>query len=297
MPAVKGCIQAAMVLADSGFSTMSIDSWQQCTRPKVQGTWNLHLALPVLDFMVILSSACGVIGHVGQSNYAAGNTFQDAVARYRVASGQKTVSLDLGIILGQGYVAENENVMESLLRLNLLHPLAITEVFALLDYYCNPAVKITLDESQTITGLKLPKDVISDGKDIPSAIQKPLFRCLLQGAPSWDAGTSPVSKALSFKQSFIEAASLDEVSIIASNAFRAKLCRVLGMVAGSIHEESSLISYGVDSLVGMELRNWLEWELGAVLTVFEILGGASAIEIGKIVASKSIFCDELRLRR
>jgi hypothetical protein len=45
---------------------MSYDDWITCTRAKIQGSWNLHEALPKhLDFFVMLSSISGIIGNPG----------------------------------------------------------------------------------------------------------------------------------------------------------------------------------------------------------------------------------------
>jgi hypothetical protein len=84
---------------------MEYEDWLCATRPKTIGSWNLHNALPNdMDFLIFLSSAAGVIGNRGQANYAAGNAFQDALARHRSAHGMHTVSLDLGPIIGAGMV-------------------------------------------------------------------------------------------------------------------------------------------------------------------------------------------------
>ncbi len=82
---------------------MTYDDWVTATRPKIQGSQNLHDLMPQdMDFFVFLSSSAGVIGARGQANYAVGNTFQDALAAYRRSKGLKAVSLDLGLILGAG---------------------------------------------------------------------------------------------------------------------------------------------------------------------------------------------------
>ena len=81
---------------------MSIDEWREPIRPKVQGSLNLHEALPSgLDFFVLLSSAAAIFGNGGQANYAAANTFQDAIAGYRTACGEHGVSLNIGYVLGR----------------------------------------------------------------------------------------------------------------------------------------------------------------------------------------------------
>ena len=70
---------------------MSFDEWRLALQAKVQGTWNLHHALPNLDFFIMLSSLLGVIGNPGQANYTAAGAFQDAFARHRIAKGLPAV--------------------------------------------------------------------------------------------------------------------------------------------------------------------------------------------------------------
>lgn len=43
-----------------------------------------------------------------QANYTAGGTFQDAIARRRAARGLPCITVDLGMVDGVGYVAENK---------------------------------------------------------------------------------------------------------------------------------------------------------------------------------------------
>lgn len=110
MPVIKGVIQAAMVLKHSIFENMDYESWIAATRPKIQGSWNLHNLMPKdLEFFIMLSSVTAIIGNRGQANYCAGNTFQDALAHYRVASNLPAVSIDLGAVREIGWVAENKD--------------------------------------------------------------------------------------------------------------------------------------------------------------------------------------------
>lgn len=83
--------------------------WQRAILPKVAGTMNLHRHLPSLDFFIMLPSMTGITGHVSQANYAAGNTFQDALGRDRTAHGQPAVVLDLGPVSSVGFVAEADD--------------------------------------------------------------------------------------------------------------------------------------------------------------------------------------------
>lgn len=108
---------------------MSHEAWKQTLQPKVAGTRNLCQAFSAqdatpLDFFIILSSAIGVIGNFGQANYAAASTYQDAVAHYYYGSsascgGLPVITIDVGMILGVGYVAENSTAAARLKKLGI----------------------------------------------------------------------------------------------------------------------------------------------------------------------------------
>lgn len=109
MPRIKGVIQAAMVLRDGLFESMSYENWVQATRPKIDGSWNLHETMPKdLDFFVMLSSISGIMGNRGQSNYCAGNTYQDALAHHRRSLGLTAHTIDLGAVREMGWLEEND---------------------------------------------------------------------------------------------------------------------------------------------------------------------------------------------
>ncbi|RDL32026.1 Reducing type I polyketide synthase [Venustampulla echinocandica] len=291
MPPVKGCIQASMVLRDSTFANMSFQEWEESVMPKVEGSWNLHVSLPKgMDFFILLSSVCGVFGNPGQSNYAAGNTYQDALAHHRVACGEKATALDLGVILAEGVVAENTQLMDHLMRQGIMLPVSQPELFALLDYHCDPSLTPSeATQAQVITGLDLPARVLARGKEIPYPIRQPLFRNMHQIDASGQPSSNTSSQALDYKTLFAGATSLVEAGLLVSEGLRKKLSRVLGIPQDNIELNNRVESYGVDSLVAVELRNWLAKEMSADVAVFEILGGNTLVAVGLTVASKSSY--------
>ncbi|KAL6816622.1 putative polyketide synthase [Trichoderma sp. SZMC 28015] len=117
LPPVRGVVQGAMLLRDAIFEQMTLADWHGGLRPKVDGTWNLHTefaAQGTLDFFVMLSSVSGVLGIASQTNYAAGGSYEDAMATWRQSKGLPGVSIDLGPIADVGYVAETAKVAERL---------------------------------------------------------------------------------------------------------------------------------------------------------------------------------------
>lgn len=107
LPPIRGVVQSAAVLNDSIYGNMTHGLWQKAIAPKIQGFWLLHELFPKnMDFFVMLSSIAGVVGNRSQANYAAGNKFQDAQAKYRREQGLPAVSVDLGLMLEIGIIAE-----------------------------------------------------------------------------------------------------------------------------------------------------------------------------------------------
>ena len=136
---------------------MNLDDFNAALRPKVQGSWNLHSQLPRgMDFFILLSSLNGVLGSRSQSNYGAANTYEDTLAKHRIKHGEKAVSLDIGMINSVGFVAERQEVMDSQL-LTGLSGIEETQLHALLDYHCNPALPLLSPlRSQVMIGIEHP---------------------------------------------------------------------------------------------------------------------------------------------
>jgi natural product biosynthesis luciferase-like monooxygenase protein len=82
---LDGVVHSAGVISDNFIINKTAKEFREVLGPKVLGTMNLDLAtqsLP-LDFFIMFSSVSGLLGNVGQCDYATANAFMDWFALYR----------------------------------------------------------------------------------------------------------------------------------------------------------------------------------------------------------------------
>ena len=265
---------------------MSHADWRVGTDCKTVGSWNLHTLLPRdLDFFIMLSSASGIVGLRGQANYASGNTYMDALARHRVALGERAVSLDLGAMTDDGLLAENTDLLSRVLAYGALNPISREQCFATLDYYCNPALpKMTLPQSQPIIGLGTGA---GPGLDGIALSRQAMFRHLHQKDDRIVFSDAITEEKIDVRQLLLAATSAADAAAVVSQALIRKLSKTLAALQNDVEMHKPLAAYGVDSLLALELRSWIAKEFLADVAVFEISGGSTFSTVGLLVAARS----------
>ncbi|PCH00416.1 Acyl transferase/acyl hydrolase/lysophospholipase [Penicillium occitanis (nom. inval.)] len=288
MPPILGVIQSAAVLEDSIYDNMTYKQWADATRPKIQGSWLLHHLLEEakqeLQFFVMLSSIAGVVGNRSQANYASGNTYQDALATYRRQLGLPAVSVDLGLMLGIGLIAEERGGTTNLKKWEAV---GINEQ----EFHAVMTAAMAENNSlpaQVICGLPTGGILQSENLDRPFYFDDSRFSLLrrkdvdetLSKQDENDTADSPSSQ-------LSRAESMRDAIDIITTAVCQRLARGLQTAAENIDANKPLHSYGVDSLMAVEIRTWITVNLQADISLFDILSGVSVAALAVKIAAKS----------
>lgn len=291
LPKIKGVIQMAMVLRDIVFEKMSYDEWVIPVGPKVQGTWNLHQYFGrdrPLDFMVICSSSSGIYGYPSQAQYASGNTYQDALSRYRQSQGLKSISVNLGIMRDVGVLAEsgttgNIKLWEEVLGIRepafhaLMKSLINQQTFGAAGSW--PA--------QVCTGLGTADIMATHGLGRPEYFNDPRFGPLAVTSVESGVTAEGQNSTASLVTQLGKVTSLDQAADIITEALVGKTAEILQIPPSEVDPSRPLYRYGVDSLVALEVRNWITRELKANMALLEILAAVPISSFAGKIAEKS----------
>ncbi|KAK8054747.1 polyketide synthase [Apiospora phragmitis] len=285
MPPVRGVIHGAMVLRDVLFEKMTYDQYTTVIESKVQGAWNFHRALcnAPLDFFVAISSAAGAVGNRGQAAYAAANCFLNAFVQYRLSQGLPASSMDLTAISDTGYLAEDAEKAAEVAKNLGGDTICEAEVLALLGTAIDGRMA-ALCNNHTVTGMRITPSAqpfwTTDAK----------FKHLreaAEAAAAADASLGASSKIVSYNAAVKSAQSAAEAEQVVCDGLVYKLAAVMMMEEEDLDVTRSLSYYPLDSLVAIEIRNFITREFEATLQVLELLSSGSIQTLAKAVCIKS----------
>jgi acyl transferase domain-containing protein/aryl carrier-like protein len=264
LPALRGVIHAAMVLEDSLLLNLDRALMRRVLAPKVEGAWNLHrqtLNRP-LDFFILFSSLSSVFGHAGQGNYAAANAFLDSLAHYRRARNLPGLTINWGYLGEVGYLAERQKLGEQLERKGVLS-FTVRQALALLER--------ALQRQWTQISVMRVDWSRWRGLGVTGQVSPRFAHLLKERAASADSGQPNALPTLAA----LRAGEPAERRRLLDVLMRDKLSRVLGTTPSRLDGEKPLLNLGLDSLMAVELRNWIEGELQVNLPIVELMRSPS----------------------
>ncbi len=259
--------------------------FRTCLYSKFYGTINLSKAFesPGPDFFIMLSSAAGIVGTKAQGNYAAASAFQDAMAHSKSKSCTHYLSLDLGMIIDSNAIALHAERRRSLIRQGLI-PLKLENIIALLEYSMSASAR--QDRCKQLA-IGFNRQSLSS-QQRSRTLQNPIFSHL-----PYEAGrgaTKQVSGTIvSVKEAINAAANMGEVHSIVAGAVCRQLYVLLALEYDKISLDSSITDFGLDSLIAIELRNWITRTLQAVIQTSDIFDAPNLRALIKTVSSRSVF--------
>lgn len=287
LPPVRGCIQCSFVLKDGAFESMSHQDWQAALAPKVSGSWNLHELLPHVDFFLMLSSITGIVGNRSQANYNAGNNFQDALARYRVANGMRGSSVNLGAVIGIGFIAENSEYAGKH-TFKAANPQTEEEVLATVEHLIDLRHQSAAapDNAQLVCGLRTPTSYSLSNEDQPAHLGYPMFSKIPPSSGNPNAPGAEVGASEIRTRDLLQASTdQNDATKLVHKAIRNKMADLLNVSEDSFDDSLNVRANGVDSLIEMEFRTWITKELGATVPLKDLAKDLTQLSARIIVLS------------
>ncbi|KAI1128026.1 putative polyketide synthase [Nemania abortiva] len=257
LPPIHGVVHGALQLSDKLLENTTYEDWGTITGPRVQGAWNLHELLPTnLDFFILLGSFIGDTGNTGQSIYAGTSSFYEAFAHYRSARGQYTVCVALPVVLDVGYVADNN--LGELLKGSLGATLTMADIRTIIKGIVMGQSSSLFHHNHKAAAFRmyLNGQSVQDGPwrywhPVHTKERLKAERQRKATAGGGGMGSNMYSNLWTTAENPLEGL---------TEALITKISAMIMMDRDELGPEVPLASYGLDSLVSVELRNWIRRE-------------------------------------
>ncbi|MDI5940201.1 SDR family NAD(P)-dependent oxidoreductase, partial [Micromonospora sp. DH15] len=242
-------IHTAGILDDATTTNLTPHQLHTVLQPKIDTAWHLHhltTSHPLTHF-ILFSSAAGTLGTPGQANYAAANTYLDALAHHRHTQGQPATSLAWGLWTHTSKMTNKlTEVDRERLQRQGFRPMAAENALELFD------AALTSTEPVLVTAeWDLPALHANAAAGALPPILSGLVRTRARRTAAEPAGSATLAERLrTLPEKEQEGALRDVVS--------RQIATVLGLPeASGVDPDRTFHELGFDSLTGLELRNRL----------------------------------------
>ncbi|MER7468385.1 type I polyketide synthase, partial [Streptomyces sp. NPDC097981] len=244
-------VHTAGVLDDGILTSLTPDRLSAVLRPKVDAAWNLHELTRDLDLsaFVLFSSTSGLFGGPGQANYAAANSFLDALAQHRRAQGLPASAMAWGLwSVADGMAGALDAADVNRMRRAGLPPLTADDGLRLFD------TAVRLDDAPTAL-MRVDTDAL---RPLAAAgTLAPLLRGLVRGVARRSAAVAAAGSEPELRAR-LAGLSGPEQDRALLDLVRTQVAAVLGHAGpAAVESGRAFKELGFDSLTAVELRNRL----------------------------------------
>jgi acyl transferase domain-containing protein/acyl carrier protein len=269
-PAIRGVVCAAGQFLDKSLIELETEDLMRVLRPKVAGSWLLHRALETeeIDFFIFFSSASSLLPSPRLGSYAAANAFQDALSYYRQVQGQKAISINWGpwSEVGMAARAETNSNRTGLRTIESIKPSDGLEILGRLMQRATAQVAV----------MPINWDVWQ--RFYQSFSRSPFLAELSPQDNSSQLESISQQQSGFTREAFFNVA-LEERLPALESFLTEQIARVFRFDPSQLPLDVSLNSLGLDSLMGIEIKNRIEGQLGITLPMVALLQGPTIAEL------------------
>ncbi|MFI7003376.1 SDR family NAD(P)-dependent oxidoreductase [Nocardia sp. NPDC050175] len=266
-------VHVAGVLDDGIIERLTPERIDTVLRPKADAAEHLHELLDRSVNFIVFSSAAGIFGNPGQGNYAAANTYLDALMTHRRAIGLPGLSLAWGLWADEAGM--NARTTERGARRSGASGLSTTEALALFD--AATAEGATTDA--VLVPMRLDRRALAAADEVPA-----LLRDLVRPASRRSGTAAPDSAAL--LRDLVGLNDADRLRYLLE-LVRRQAATVLGHAsADDVDPDQDFLEVGFDSLTAMELRVGLAGATGLALPAMVVFDSKTPAELARLLSDE-----------
>lgn len=196
------------------------------------------------------------------------------------------MSLDLSWLVDAGIVAERADYRRKWETAHNFAGVEVADLLAVLGHCCDPSTtKSERTGGQILVEAVMPSDLATVGVDVPMPPNRALPKGFTQELGTTGTGRTAVAQSISAR--FRAAETRETRREVVVGVLQEKLTHALGVELNEVDTERSVSTCSVDSLMAVELRNWMRNDFGVEMLGFKTLAGGSVSNLGEMVAIKA----------
>ncbi|KAK5576077.1 hypothetical protein RB653_007215 [Dictyostelium firmibasis] len=243
LPPIKSVFHLAAIYNDVPMDQVTMSTVESVHNPKVLGAVNLHrISVSFgwrLNHFVLFSSITGITGYPDQSIYNSANSVLDALSNFRRFMGLPSFSINLGPMKDEGKVSTNKSI-KKLFKSRGLPSLPLNKLFGLLEVVINNP-----------TNSVIPSQLICSPID---------FKTYVESFSNMRPKLLHLQPTISKQSTIANVDPMKSTSISLQDKITSKVSDLLSIPISKINFDHPLKQYGLDSLLTVQFKSWIDKE-------------------------------------